>query len=186
MFFSIFRQTEKLVPEMSFQVVKFTDVELNSRGILFNLGFCTQKIVMKLNIQSIALFVCLSLGQAEAIAAAETKRPPNILFILADDLGWRDLSNEGSTYYESPNIDRIANEGMKFTRGYATCQVCSPSRASILTGKYPTNHGITTWIGDASGKAWSGRGRQDSHLPAEYERNPVSYTHLTLPTKRIV
>ena len=171
MFFSILRPTEKLVPEMSFQVVKFTDVELNSRGILFNLAFCTQKIVMKLNIQSIALFVCLSLGQAEAIAAAETKRPPNILFILADDLGWRDLSNEGSAYYESPNIDRIANEGMKFTRGYATCQVCSPSRASILTGKYPTNHGITTWIGDASGKAWSGRGRQDNHLPAEYERN---------------
>ena len=127
--------------------------------------------MIKPNIQSIALLICLAFGHVDIFADAEAKQRPNIVFILADDLGWRDLSNEGSTYYESPNIDRIANEGMKFTRGYATCQVCSPSRASILTGKYPTNHGITTWIGDASGKAWSGRGRQDSHLPAEYERN---------------
>lgn len=57
-----------------------------------------------------------------------------MLFILADDLGWRDLSVEGSSFYESPNIDRIANEGVRFTNGYATCQVCSPSRASIMTG----------------------------------------------------
>ena len=126
---------------------------------------------MKLNTQSIVLLVCLSFGQAHVHAAADAKRRPNIVFILADDLGWRDLSNEGSTYYESPHIDRIAAAGMKFTRGYATCQVCSPSRASILTGKYPPNHGITTWIGDASGKSWSGRGRHDSHLPAEYDRN---------------
>ena len=98
-------------------------------------------------------------------------KKPNVVFILADDLGWRDLSNEGSTYYESPHIDRIAREGMKFTRGYATCQVCSPSRASILTGKYPTNHGITTWIGDRAGEAWRGTRRNDSHLPPEYERN---------------
>ena len=97
-------------------------------------------------------------------------RQPNVLFILVDDMGARDLSNEGSTFYESPNIDRIAKEGMKFCRGYATCQVCSPSRASILTGKYPTNHGITTWIGDRAGEAWPAN-RLDSHLPPEYERN---------------
>ena len=100
----------------------------------------------------------------------EAKRP-NVLFILVDDMGAMDLSNEGSAFYESPHIDRIANEGMKFTRGYATCQVCSPSRASILTGKYPPHHGITTWIGDASGEAWRKRGRHDSLLPPEYERN---------------
>lgn len=94
---------------------------------------------------------------------------PNIVFILADDLGWGDLSNEGSTFYETPNIDRIANEGMKFTRGYATCQVCSPSRASILTGTYPTKHGITTWIGDASGEGWRRAKRHDRLLPPEYE-----------------
>ncbi len=94
---------------------------------------------------------------------------PNILFILADDLGVRDLGNEGSTFYESPHVDRIANMGMKFARGYATCQVCSPSRASILTGKYPVNTGITTWIGDRSGAEWRKANRHDSHLPAEYE-----------------
>lgn len=105
------------------------------------------------------------------VATASAADKPNIVFILADDLGWRDLSNEGSTFYESPHIDSIAAGGMKFTRGYATCQVCSPSRASILTGKYPTKHGITTWIGDRAGEAWRGTGRHDSHLPAEYERN---------------
>ena len=90
------------------------------------------------------------------------------MFFLADDLGARDLSNEGSKYYESPQIDRISEMGMRFTRGYATCQVCSPSRASILTGKYPVNTGITTWIGDRSGEAWRGAKRFDSHLPPDY------------------
>jgi arylsulfatase A-like enzyme len=95
---------------------------------------------------------------------------PNIVFILADDLGWRDLSVEGSTFYESPNIDRIANEGMRFTQGYATCQVCSPSRASIMTGKYTPRHGITDWIGAPSGEDWRRLGRQSKMLPAEYEQ----------------
>ena len=114
----------------------------------------------------LSLFIGLTLGLLSASA-----KKPNVLFILIDDMGWKDLSNEGSTFYESPNVDRIAREGMKFTRGYATCQVCSPSRASILTGKYPTNHGITTWIGDRTGEAWRGTKRHDSHLPPEYERN---------------
>lgn len=112
-------------------------------------------------------FLCLAVWGFD-VGGAER---PNIVFILADDLGWRDLSNEGSTFYESPHIDRIANEGMKFTRGYATCQVCSPSRASILTGKYPTKHGITTWIGDRSGAEWRNAKRFDSHLPPAYDRN---------------
>ena len=94
---------------------------------------------------------------------------PNIIFILADDLGWRDLSAEGSSLYESPNIDRIANEGMRFTQGYAACQVCSPSRASILTGKVPPRHGITDWIGAASGEAWRERERHNKLLPPKYE-----------------
>ncbi len=91
---------------------------------------------------------------------------PNVLFILADDLGWKDLSNEGSTFYESPHIDRIANEGMKFTQGYATCQVCSPSRASIMTGKYPARLNITDWIGAGMGTGWK---RNTILLPAIYE-----------------
>ena len=121
---------------------------------------------MKFDTFSLLIAFLLMLG----LFCVEAKRP-NVLFILVDDMGARDLSNEGSAFYESPHIDRIAHEGMKFTRGYATCQVCSPSRASILTGKYPPNHGITTWIGDASGEAWRRRGRHDSHFPPEYERN---------------
>ena len=105
---------------------------------------------------------------ASAASAQEALRPPNIVFILADDLGWRDLSNEGSTFYESPHIDSIAAAGMKFTRGYATCRVCSPSRASIMTGKYPPRHGVTDWIGAATGEGWRKAGRHDSLLPPEY------------------
>ena len=110
------------------------------------------------------------IGLTLGLISSQAKKP-NVLFILVDDMGWKDLSNEGSTFYESPHVDPIAEEGMKFTRGYATCQVCSPSRASILTGKYPPNHGITTWIGDRAGEAWRGTKRHDSHLPPEYERN---------------
>jgi hypothetical protein len=96
----------------------------------------------------------------EAQAAAER---PNFVFILADDLGWRDLSVEGSSFYESPNIDRIARNGMRFTQGYAACQVCSPSRASIMTGKFTARHGITDWIGAAQGTQWK---RNTRLLPA--------------------
>ncbi|TWU07884.1 sulfatase [Stieleria varia] len=114
--------------------------------------------------------VAVALYCAIATSHLSAADRPNIVFILADDLGWRDLSGEGSEFYESPNIDRIAADGMKFTRGYATCQVCSPSRASILTGKYPTKHGVTTWIGDRAGEEWRKANRHDSLLPPEYDR----------------
>ena len=68
--------------------------------------------------------------------AAETQ-PPNILFILIDDMGWRDTECYGSTFYETPNIDALAKRGMRFTDAYAACPLCSPTRASILTGQYP-------------------------------------------------
>ncbi|MDB4317541.1 sulfatase-like hydrolase/transferase, partial [bacterium] len=90
---------------------------------------------------------------------------PNIVFILADDLGIKDLSCEGSTFYETPHIDALTNSGMRFTNGYSTCQVCSPSRASIMTGQYPARIGITDWIGAASGTKWK---RNDRVLPTEY------------------
>ena len=96
-------------------------------------------------------------------------KTPNIVFILSDDLGWNDLSAEGSDYYESPNIDRIASGGMRFTQGYAACQVCSPSRASILTGKWTPRHGITDWIGAPTGEAWRKAGRFNKLLPPDYE-----------------
>lgn len=71
---------------------------------------------------------------------------PNIVFLLVDDLGYMDLGCYGSTFYETPHIDRLAGEGMIFTEAYAAAAVCSPTRASILTGKYPSRVHITDWI----------------------------------------
>ena len=78
--------------------------------------------------------------------------------MLIDDMGWKDLACYGSSFYETPNIDRLAAEGMLFTDAYAACPVCSPTRASILTGKYPASVGITDWI-DAGNKIHPARGR---------------------------
>lgn len=71
---------------------------------------------------------------------------PNVIFILLDDFGYMDCSCYGSRYYETPNIDRLAARGIRFTNAYAACPVSSPTRASIMTGKYPVNTGITDWI----------------------------------------
>jgi len=73
----------------------------------------------------------------------KVSRPPNVLFILADDLGWRDLGIYGSVYHETPNLDRLARRGLRFTQAYAANPLCSPTRASILTGLYPARIGIT-------------------------------------------
>ncbi len=80
--------------------------------------------------------------------SALTSRP-NIVFILIDDLGWMDLSCQGSRFYETPHIDRIAREGISFTNAYASCPVCSPTRASLMSGKYPARVGVTQFIGGA-------------------------------------
>jgi arylsulfatase A-like enzyme len=74
--------------------------------------------------------------------------PPNVLFIYVDDLGWRDLGVMGSTYYETPNVDRLASQGVLFTHAYANAPNCAPSRASLLSGLYPPRHGIYT-VGSA-------------------------------------
>ena len=77
----------------------------------------------------------------------------NFVFVLMDDLGQRDIGAFGSTFYETPSIDRLAAEGMRFTSGYAACPVCSPTRASIMAGKYPARVNITNFIaGMKSGK----------------------------------
>lgn len=119
--------------------------------------------------RSLLLALCLSrfAGCKENAQIAERKKP-NIVFILADDLGLHDLSVTGSKYYETPNIDKIAEEGTVFTQGYATSRVCSPSRASIMLGQFTARHGITDWIGAASGTDWRKKGRNDKLLPAEY------------------
>jgi len=71
---------------------------------------------------------------------------PNFIFILLDDMGWRDVGCFGSAFHESPSIDRLASQGMKFTDAYAACPVCSPTRASIMTGKYPARLALTNFI----------------------------------------
>jgi len=96
------------------------------------------------------------------------QKKPNVVFILVDDLGMMDLGVTGSAYYETPNIDKLAKEGMIFTQGYAASRVCSPSRASVMTGKFTARHGITDWIGAKTGADWRDHGRHDKLLPASY------------------
>jgi len=74
-------------------------------------------------------------------------KKPNFIFILIDDMGWKDIACNGSEFYETPNVDRMAASGMSFSQAYASCPVCSPTRASVLTGKYPATVGVTEWIG---------------------------------------
>ncbi len=95
------------------------------------------------------LFVYLLIGTGViggAGAVAADPLPPNVVLILADDLGWTDLKCYGSDLYESPHIDQLARDGMRFTANYAACTVCSPTRAALLTGKYPARLHITDWI----------------------------------------
>lgn len=95
-------------------------------------------------IQMLAICATLSL-----IASAElhAQAKPNVIFFLVDDLGGRDVGCYGSQFYETPAIDQLAKEGMLFENAYSTCHVCSPSRASILTGKYPARTNLTEWLG---------------------------------------
>ena len=78
---------------------------------------------------------------------------PNIVFINVDDLGWADLSCQGSQYYETPNIDKLASQGMTFTDAYAAAANCAPSRACMLTGQYSPRHGVYTVMNSDRGKA---------------------------------
>lgn len=93
-------------------------------------------------------------------------RPPNVIIVLVDDLGWRDLGCQGSQFYETPNLDRLAREGMRFTQAYSACTVCSPTRASLLTGKYPARLHLTDWIaGHVRPKAKLKVPEWQKHLP---------------------
>ncbi|MBN1123978.1 MAG: sulfatase [Sedimentisphaerales bacterium] len=104
---------------------------------------------------------------------AKSGRKHNIVFFLVDDLGWTDLGCYGSSFYETPNMDRLAAEGMRFTDAYAACPVCSPTRASIMTGKYPTRVGITDWI--------QGMRKQNPKLITPEDRHELSLEEITFP-----
>lgn len=81
-----------------------------------------------------------------AMAADSHSARMNFVFVLIDDLGWADLSCYGSTFHETPNLDVLAKSGSLFLQAYAACPVCSPTRASILTGRHPVRVNITDWI----------------------------------------
>jgi arylsulfatase A-like enzyme len=98
-----------------------------------------------LNAVLLTLALCAGARQVARAAPAPDDRP-NIVFFLIDDLGWADLGCCGSRYYQTPRIDRLARQGMRFTDAYAACPACSPTRASILTGKYPARLHLTDWI----------------------------------------
>ncbi len=116
----------------------------------------------------ITLLICIA-GQ-RSIAQPAYKQP-NVLLILADDLGWADVQCYGSSFYETPNVNKLAAQGIRFTNGYAACPVCSPTRASILTGKYPIKTGVTDWI----------KGRQHDGKASPYEKMIAQPFRLMLP-----
>ena len=108
---------------------------------------------------------------------AGAAQPLNVVFFLVDDLGWTDIVRYGSSFYETPNVDRLLDRGMRFTQAYAACPVCSPTRASILTGKYPVRTGVTDFIGAAQPDKWK---RNTPLLPAPY-RTRLALGEVCLP-----
>jgi len=92
-----------------------------------------------------ALGTALAMASLAAAADPAADRP-NVIVVLVDDMGWRDLTCQGSGFYETPHVDRLAASGLRFTNGYSACTVCSPTRAAILTGRYPARLHITDWI----------------------------------------
>jgi arylsulfatase A-like enzyme len=106
-----------------------------------------------------------SKDSVKLFANGSTDKKPNIVFILVDDLGWIDTGCYGSKYYETPNIDKLAADGMRFTDAYAACAVCSPTRAAVMTGRYPARLGVTDWI----------RSRFQGGKIPENKKNPTEY-----------
>lgn len=102
---------------------------------------CTRRDFLKSVAFALSSFVLPRAG-----ISRENPPPPNIVFILADDQGLHQIGCYGNSFYETPNLDRLAAEGMKFTDAYAACPVCSPTRASIVTGKYPARLHLTDFI----------------------------------------
>jgi arylsulfatase A-like enzyme len=101
-------------------------------------------MLLRLPLPVICLAASMLSLSGSATAAAADK--PNVILILIDDMGWTDLGCYGSEFYETPNIDRLAASGMRFTHGYSACTVCSPTRAAVMTGRYPARLHITDWI----------------------------------------
>jgi arylsulfatase A len=121
-----------------------------------------------LRVLALGFRICCLLGLLVPLQACAADTKPNIVLILIDDLGWRDVGCNGSTFYQTPQIDRLASQGMRFTDAYTAGPVCSPTRASILTGRHPARLQLTDWL----------PGRQDR--PSQKLLKPEIQRHLPL------
>ncbi len=119
-----------------------------------------KKLTLKTNANLISLLSLLFV-----LFISHASMATNVIFIMADDLGWHELGAYGNTFNETPNLDRLAQDGIRFSQAYAAAAVCSPTRASIITGQYPFRTGITDYLNDQ-------RSRTNLHL---YPRNHVTY-----------
>ena len=122
-----------------------------------------------LTLLRIPVLLCILFCSIEATAAKQT----NFLFFLVDDMGWADIGVNGSKFHETPHIDRLAATGMRFTQGYAACPVCSPTRASIMTGRHPVRVDITDWIPGQSNRA-------TNKLLHPQDRNNLAHDEVTI------
>lgn len=111
------------------------------------------------------------------LSVAGQSNRPNIILIVADDLGYADLGCYGSTFYETPNLDALAKDGIRYTNGYAACPVSSPSRASLQTGRYPVRSGITDWI---PGRSPNGKGFANDRFLSAPNTNDLPFTETTI------
>jgi arylsulfatase A-like enzyme len=126
------------------------------------------KIVFFLSLIISANVSCKRVKENSPHVNQDSENKKNVVFILVDDLGWNDLACYGSTFYETPNIDRLAAQGHVFTNAYTPNPVCSPTRAAILTGRYPSRIGITDWIPGSDPKNMRLLGPEDlNELPLE-------------------
>lgn len=122
---------------------------------------------------AMAFMICILLVWTSKGASAQ--RPFNVVFFLVDDLGWTDLSCYGSDYYQTPHIDQLAAEGMKFTQNYAACNACSPTRGALMTGMYPARTHLTDWI-----PGWGKQYSQFALLPPKWKQY-LEQKHTSLP-----
>ncbi|MGB3777623.1 MAG: sulfatase-like hydrolase/transferase [Tunicatimonas sp.] len=104
-------------------------------------------LIRFLSLSAIVLLASYHTHPLLAQSASASDEPlPNIVVIVADDLGWSDLGCYGNPFFESPHLDTLAQRGVRFDQAYAACHVCSPTRASLLTGRYPARIGLTNYL----------------------------------------
>jgi len=137
-------------------------------------------------LKTLGLTAAAMAGAAPLLTASNDKKKLNFVFILVDDLGWRDIGAFGGAFYETPHVDRLAKSGMRFTDAYAACPVCSPTRVSIMTGKYPVRLATTDYFGapqpDSVKNHWT---RNKPLLPARYlDRLPLEEVTLAEAFKK--